>query len=83
MRYVIALGGNALEDGKAEATAERQLEAIKQAVKGIVDVVEAGHTVVITHGNGPQVGRILMQNELAQAHTRRCLLISVGRCRRG
>ena len=51
--YVIAVGGNAL--GK---TPEEQLELTKQTAKSIVDVIETGVNVVLTHGNGPQVGVI-------------------------
>ena len=51
--YVIAVGGNAL--GK---TPDEQLELTKQTAKSIVDVIETGVNVVLTHGNGPQVGVI-------------------------
>lgn len=53
MKIVIALGGNAL--GK---TPEEQLELVKETAKQIVNIVEAGHEVVVVHGNGPQVGMI-------------------------
>ncbi len=52
-RIVVALGGNAL--GK---TLPEQMKAVKITSKSIVDLIEAGHQVVITHGNGPQVGMI-------------------------
>ena len=52
-RLVIALGGNSLGN-----TASEQLKAVKRTVKHIVDLVEMGHEIVITHGNGPQVGMI-------------------------
>ena len=52
-RIVIALGGNALGD-----TPAKQLDLVKQTAKPIVDLIEAGNQVVITHGNGPQVGMI-------------------------
>ncbi|WP_445436213.1 carbamate kinase [Candidatus Borreliella tachyglossi] len=68
-RIVICLGGNALESSSGEATAERQLEFISKSVRGIVDLVEFGHEIVISHGNGPQVGRIVLQNELCRAET--------------
>lgn len=55
---VIALGGNAL--GK---TPEEQLELVKKTAKNIVDLIEAGNNVVITHGNGPQVGMINLAME--------------------
>lgn len=53
MKIVIALGGNALGN-----TPQEQLELVKQTVKPMVDLIEAGHDLVIAHGNGPQVGMI-------------------------
>ncbi len=50
---VIALGGNALG-----ITPEKQLELVKNTAKSIVDLVEEGYNIVLTHGNGPQVGMI-------------------------
>lgn len=52
-RIVIALGGNALGN-----TLKEQMAAVKITAKAIVDLIEAGHEVVISHGNGPQVGMI-------------------------
>ncbi|MBQ3141939.1 MAG: carbamate kinase [Bacilli bacterium] len=52
-RLVIALGGNALGDNYLT-----QQELLKQTAKDIVSLIEKGHEVVITHGNGPQVGMI-------------------------
>ncbi|MCL2520794.1 MAG: carbamate kinase [Spirochaetaceae bacterium] len=69
MKFVIALGGNALQDDKGPATAEAQLEVVKKSVLGIADLIEQGHTVMVSHGNGPQVGRIVIQNETASAVT--------------
>ena len=57
-RIVIALGGNALGKNLAE-----QLQAVRETSKAIADLIEAGHQVVIAHGNGPQVGMI--QNAFA------------------
>ncbi|WKC58379.1 carbamate kinase [Borrelia sp. P9F1] len=68
-KMVICLGGNALEDGSGDATAEKQLEVIRKSITGIVDLVESGYEVVISHGNGPQVGRIVLQNEVAKHET--------------
>ena len=53
MRIVIALGGNALGDNLKE-----QMDAVQTTSKAIVDLIEAGHEIVIVHGNGPQVGMI-------------------------
>lgn len=52
-RIVIALGGNALG-----TTLPEQMAAVKITAKAIVDLIEAGHEVVVSHGNGPQVGII-------------------------
>ena len=57
-RIVIALGGNALGKNLPE-----QMQAVKETSKAITDLIEAGHQVVIAHGNGPQVGMI--QNAFA------------------
>ncbi len=60
-KIVIALGGNAL--GK---TPEEQLKLVKKTSKNIVDLIEEGYDVVVTHGNGPQVGMINLA--LSYAH---------------
>jgi len=62
-KIVIALGGNALEREGIPATAESQLETIKETVSYIADIIEDDYQVVVAHGNGPQVGRIVLQNE--------------------
>ena len=62
-KIVIALGGNALQEGKGPATAEAQLAVVEKTSEYIADIIGAGYNVVIAHGNGPQVGRILLQNE--------------------
>ncbi len=58
---VIALGGNALQTSDENPTYENQRKNIIAATENIVDLIEKGYKVVITHGNGPQVGRMLMQ----------------------
>lgn len=68
-KIVVALGGNALQDVDSKPTAEAQLNIIKKNVEYLVDIIEQGHNLVITHGNGPQVGRILIQNEIAKEVT--------------
>lgn len=52
-KIVVALGGNALGN-----TPREQLELVKNTAKPIVDLIEAGHEVILAHGNGPQVGMI-------------------------
>ncbi|NYF97915.1 carbamate kinase [Janibacter cremeus] len=68
MRFVIALGGNAMTSPDGSARPEDQRSAIRQAAGPIVDLVAAGHEVLVTHGNGPQVGNLLVKNELTAAH---------------
>lgn len=65
---VVALGGNALAspDDPSGDTAEHQIAQIVQTSDVLADVIDDGHTVVITHGNGPQVGDLLVKNELAR-----------------
>ena len=64
-RVVVALGGNALLRRGAEDTYEEMYRAARLAAERIVDLAENGWEVVVTHGNGPQVGRILIQQEAA------------------
>ncbi len=64
-RAVIALGGNAMTGPDGSATPGAQRDAIRKAAGHIADVVAAGVDVVLTHGNGPQVGNLLVKNELA------------------
>lgn len=65
-KIVIALGGNALQSGKSEATAEAQLEVVKKTCEYIAEISAAGYEVGVVHGNGPQVGRILLASETAK-----------------
>ncbi len=63
---VVAVGGNALIKDNLHQTVQDQYEAAKDTMKHIVDMVEMGWDVVVTHGNGPQVGFILRRSELAK-----------------
>ena len=65
-RLVIALGGNALLQKGQKGTYLEQLNNAKRTAKFLADVIEKGYEVVITHGNGPQVGAIMLQNEIAK-----------------
>ena len=65
MRLVVALGGNAIA-GERGADPASQQEAVEGACVQIAELVEHGHEVVITHGNGPQVGNLLLKNDLAR-----------------
>lgn len=61
-KIVVALGGNALQNGK-EARADQQEAVAKQTIKQIMPLVKAGNEIVIVHGNGPQVGNIILHEE--------------------
>jgi carbamate kinase len=62
---VIAIGGNSLIKDKTKVGMEHQWDAVVETARHIVEMIKAGWRVVITHGNGPQVGFILRRNELA------------------
>ncbi len=68
-KIVIALGGNALQEAGKPATAESQLEVVEKTSEYIADIIERGYNVVLAHGNGPQVGRIVIQNEYSASQT--------------
>ena len=65
MRVLIALGGNAMTGPGGSATAEDQDRAVVAAMEHVADLIASGIDVVLTHGNGPQVGNLLVKNELA------------------
>ena len=67
MRVLLALGGNAMSAADGSATPVAQQTAIAAAMESVAGLIAAGHEVVITHGNGPQVGNLLVKNELAAA----------------
>lgn len=58
-RIVVALGGNAIET--ATGTAESQEESIKRTMRSLIEFIKNKDELVITHGNGPQVGNLLLQ----------------------
>lgn len=61
MLIVAALGGNALLKRGEPTTAANQRANVKQAVSALAQLVDAGHRLVVTHGNGPQVGLLALQ----------------------
>lgn len=67
LRVLVALGGNAMTSADGRARPEDQLAAAAVAMEAVATLLERGHDVVITHGNGPQVGNLLVKNQLAAA----------------
>jgi carbamate kinase len=62
-RIVIALGGNAILDTESSGTYEDQIQRIRQTIQGLGDILQNPHNeIIITHGNGPQIGSLLIQN---------------------
>jgi carbamate kinase len=60
---VIALGGNAIIRGKQIGTMEEQVANVTETCKQIMKIIKKGYRIVITHGNGPQVGSVMLQME--------------------
>ena len=65
-KIVIALGGNALQTKNSAPTAEAQLEVVKQTCEYVAELSANGYELAIVHGNGPQVGRIVLASETAK-----------------
>jgi carbamate kinase len=65
MRVLLALGGNAMTSADGRARVDDQIAAARVAMAAVVDLIAEEFDVVITHGNGPQVGNLLVKNELA------------------
>ena len=65
-RVVLALGGNAILQPEQEATYDNQYNNVITATEKMIEIRKAGHEIVVTHGNGPQVGNIIAQNEYAK-----------------
>jgi carbamate kinase len=69
-KVVIALGGNALQESNSLSTAEAQLEVVRKTSETIADIkCIFNYEIAIAHGNGPQVGRILLASETAATVT--------------
>ncbi len=62
-RVLVALGGNAIKRPDEEGTYEEQLRAVRRTAEQLAEMVARGYELVITHGNGPQVGALLIQQE--------------------
>ncbi len=64
-RVMVALGGNAIKQPHERGTAEEQMRNVRIACSQIAELVKRGHDLIITHGNGPQVGNLAIQQEQA------------------
>jgi carbamate kinase len=67
MRVLLALGGNAMTNAEGRARPEDQIAAARVAMEAVAELLQHDVEVVITHGNGPQVGNLLVKNEIAAA----------------
>ncbi len=65
----IAIGGNSLVKSKEQQTVEDQHQAIRETVQHVIDLISQGYQVLISHGNGPQVGFIMRRSEVARQAT--------------
>lgn len=63
---VVAIGGNAILKAGEEATFENQMRNLQGTCWHLARMIKCGYDIVLTHGNGPQVGNILIQNDLAR-----------------
>jgi carbamate kinase len=61
LKIVLALGGNALADSDQRGTYDEQVRNVRTVARQIMKIIDRGHQLVITHGNGPQVGNIALQ----------------------
>lgn len=66
-RLLVALGGNAILRPGQRGSASEQMETLKTTARALAGLVAAGHQLVITHGNGPQVGNLMIQQHLARS----------------
>lgn len=65
-KAVLALGGNAIIQANQKGTITEQFANTRESLSGIVELIKRGYLLAITHGNGPQVGNMLMQQQAGQ-----------------
>ena len=63
---LVALGGNALQQSGEKGTFDEQRAHVKETAKHLIEILEGGYSLLVTHGNGPQVGSILLKNERSE-----------------
>ena len=66
-KIVVALGGNALQEAGTPPTAEAQLDVVQKTAAHLAEISCRGYEMAVVHGNGPQVGRIVLAQEIAAA----------------
>jgi carbamate kinase len=66
-RLVVALGGNAISAPGKVGTIDEQFAQVSETAEALCDAIERGYQIVVTHGNGPQVGNVLRRVELARS----------------
>jgi carbamate kinase len=66
-RLVVALGGNAISAPGKEGTIDEQFAQVSETAEVLCDAIERGYQLIVTHGNGPQVGNILRRVEIARS----------------
>lgn len=64
---VIALGGNAILRGDQRGTTQEQYKNLEDTLQNLVHLIKKGYNIVLSHGNGPQVGNILLQNDAGES----------------
>jgi carbamate kinase len=67
MRLVVALGGNAMLKPGQQGTAAEQWTNIRIASRQLAELIRRGHEMIVTHGNGPQIGNIMLQQEAGRS----------------
>lgn len=65
-RVVVALGGNAITTPEGSGTVEEDLANLRRSLQALPTLLDRGYQVVLTHGNGPQIGNMMVRNELAR-----------------
>jgi len=75
---VIAVGGNSLIQDENHRSVPDQYKAAVQTMIHVVDLIQEGYNVIVTHGNGPQVGFILLRSDLSRSHVHPVPLDSCG-----
>jgi carbamate kinase len=66
-RLVVALGGNAISAPDKQGTIEEQFAQVSETAEVLCDAIERGYQLIVTHGNGPQVGNVLRRVEIARS----------------